>query len=369
MKEALRALQAGWPELANRPSGVELVPMGEGHINETILITAAGAQKFVLQRINQTVFADPGRVMSNLVRVLRFLKDAAPGMVPALEFTQQDQPALVDDAGQWWRLWHYVEESRSLTATHDVCLARAAGAAFGDFQKVMTAFPKPHLPPTIPGFMELDGYLQRFDRAVSANPSDAAALAERSFIDARRYLAERFPRGNRIIHGDCKLNNLLFAASRASEVEASKVEVEVVSVLDLDTVMLGHWAWDFGDLARSLLSSVVDPDVAIVSDIDSETGMTDLFSAVVDGFLSTAELDPTIAELVEAPGYVAYMLGVRFLTDHLEGDRYFKVAARGDNLTRAAQQFALVRRLEESSEVLAEAVAAVAQQSLKGEPA
>jgi hypothetical protein len=121
-------------------------------------------------------------------------------------------------------------------------------------------------------------------------------------------------------------------------------------VLDLDTVMPGHWAWDFGDLTRSLLTGSGPVD---------EGGPTALFQAAAHGFLEARRIRPPGDDLLDAPVYVAFMLGVRFLTDHLEGDRYFKVAAAGDNLARAVRQFDLVRDTERQRPRLEDSVAGV----------
>jgi hypothetical protein len=339
--DALGVFHLGWSRLADSRGGTEIVPLGEGHINDTLLVSMGGRPRFVLQRINRQVFPDPERLMTNLAQVLGHLDATAPGTSASLEPTDEGTAALVVD-GEWWRLWRYVSDSRSLSETRDPAVALAAGAAFGSFQRIMRDLPGPELVPCIPGFMELEGYLCALDDAVAVDPDRADSAVSLSFIEDRRTLGGRFPPADNIVHGDCKLNNLLFARS----------EDRVVSVLDLDTVMHGHWAWDFGDLARSLLS----PHAAIVmaDGPENERSMMDLFGAVVAGFCSAARVTPSTADLVAAPIHVAFMLGVRFLTDHLQGDRYFKVGAHGDNQVRAGRQFELVRRLEGVSGTLTE---------------
>ncbi|MGD8416455.1 MAG: aminoglycoside phosphotransferase family protein, partial [Pseudomonadales bacterium] len=205
----------------------------------------------------------------------------------------------------------------------------AAGRAFGRFQRILADLPGGALPPTIPGFLELAGYLDAFDAAGRGNGSADRALAEAcggmAFIDARRDLAQQFPPGDDLIHGDCKLNNLLFDAHAPS----------VRAVLDLDTVMTGHWAWDFGDLARSALAGTLSAEAAAPA-----------LAALTRGFADGSGRVLTPATVAGAPVYVAFMLGVRFLTDHLLGDRYFRVSHTGENLSRARTQFELVRLLE-----------------------
>jgi Ser/Thr protein kinase RdoA (MazF antagonist) len=130
------------------------------------------------------------------------------------------------------------------------------------------------------------------------------------------------------------VNNLLFEPHRS----------RVVAVIDLDTVMRGHWAWDFGDLARSAAAGPKGLSVP-------------RYRAVVSGFLRGAEVTADVEALVLAPRYVTVMLAARFLTDHLQGDRYFKVAARGDNLRRAGEQLRLLRTMVASDAAMRAAAA------------
>lgn len=324
MKQALAALEAGWNHTA-----ASLTPLGDGHIHDTMLATLADGEALVLQRINRIVFTEPGRVMDNLARVQSHLRYRASELTPRLHTTLNGSPAWIDPEGNWWRLWDYVADARSLNTTGDPALCRAAAEAFGRLQHLLADLPGPELHPTIPGFLQLTTYLAELDRVCEKDPTAAdfilTAAGGRHFIAAHRHLAERFPPGQQLIHGDCKLNNLLFAPDDPS----------VRAILDLDTIMVGHWAWDFGDLVRSTLSGSIEDHQA-----------PELFRALAEGFLQGSRRTDIIPEdLADAPVYISFMLGIRFLTDHLEGDRYFKVRARGENLSRAGAQFQLVRRL------------------------
>ena len=322
-------LESGWGLRA-----ADTAPLGAGHINDTLLVTTVDGRRLVLQRINERVFADPGLVMGNLERVLDHLDANAPGLTPPLIRTGTGTPAWRDPEDGWWRLWGYVPDSRSFDRTTDPAICESAARTFGRFQALLEDLPGPPLEPTIPGFLELAGYLARFDALCASSPDAdrvlSAATADPVFIDAHRSLAAVLPRDRAVIHGDCKLNNLLFEAGGPG----------VVAVLDLDTVMTGHWAWDFGDLARSVLMGALEEN-----DRSREGTFVALFAALARGFAAGrgTALDARI--MATAPVYVAFMLGIRFLTDHLEGDRYFRVAARGDNLDRARAQFELVRQL------------------------
>jgi Ser/Thr protein kinase RdoA (MazF antagonist) len=265
-----------------------------------------------------------------------------PGWLPALVPARDGVLAARDEERGFWRLWRYVESAGRSPEKVDAELAFKAAAAFGTFQRLLNDLPGETLVPTIEGFLELGGYLDGFDRALGSGTDTVNGLDELvGFVAAHRDLAARFPRGREYVHGDCKLDNLLFSGEGQ----------EVVAVLDLDTVMPGHWAWDFGDLTRSLLAA------GGRSPVEGDT--VDLFRAVVHGFLDARDIRPPPEDLLDAPVYVAFMLGVRFLTDHLEGDHYFKVAARGDNLTRANRQFELVKSMEQHRPALERSVSAV----------
>jgi len=322
-------LESGWGIM-----GAELTPLGAGHINDTLLASSSSHPLAVLQRINEQVFTDPELVMSNLARVQAHLCERAPGMIPPLLDTLDGLSSFCDTQGGWWRLWAYLPDGRTLQQTSNADCCRAAAYAFGCFQRLLSDLPGPALAPTIPGFLELGGYLDQLDASIAAASDAQAVLAEAcggmDFIDRHRGLAGLLPKGDAVIHGDCKLNNLLFELDR----------YEVSAVLDLDTIMVGHWAWDFGDLARSVLTGVLNDERADVDQLNRQ-----LFAALVDGFQAGRETALDAQALSVAPSYVSFMLGVRFLTDHLQGDEYFKVGARGDNLERARRQFALIERL------------------------
>ncbi len=341
LSAAAEALSAGW---FHGPAA--LSALGDGHINDTWLATDPAGGRFVLQRLNRRVFPDPGRVMGNLRRVLNHLSAAGAGLTAELLGTRGGEDALVDHEGDWWRLWRYVEGGRSLERTADPALCAAAGAAFGRFQRLLSDLPPPPLEPSIPGFLELDGYLARLDEVMGGQPEAEEELLQAggspAFLDAHRVLGGSLAPRKDLIHGDCKLNNLLFAGDSA----------KVLAVLDLDTVMHGHWAWDFGDLARSVLVGCAEP-----------AAYPGLFSALCRGFVQGSGRRPPPGDLVLAPRYIAFMLGVRFLTDHLQGDRYFKVREPGDNRRRAWQQFDLLKRLARLEEDFRRAAEAAVQEA------
>lgn len=312
-----QVMRGGWFE-ARR-----IAPLGEGFINDTLLVEAQRG-RFVLQRINGAVFPDPWAIVEKVGRVVAFLEARAPGRVPHLEPARDGAWGWRDQAGGVWRLWRYVEHTRTLQALENLAQARAAGRAFGELQNLLRQLDFA-VPDPIPGFMQLDHYLRELDAALASAPAPAAGVgAWLDLVGRHRDLAGLFTRRERLIHGDCKVNNLLFR----DDTDA------VARILDLDTIMEGNWAWDIGDLVRSA--------AAVGGQFSA-----DRFLAVVEGFVPAAGIDADPEALLLAPRYVALMLAVRFLTDHLQGDRYFRVTTRGDNLRRAEAQFRLLQNMED----------------------
>jgi Ser/Thr protein kinase RdoA (MazF antagonist) len=300
-------------------------PLGQGLINDTFLVRIGGSPPtWVLQRINADVFSDPGLVMQNVARVVRHLQVRAPGLVADLVPTPTGENCYTD--ADTWRLWGYVADAATLQVLRNERQAFSSGCTFARLQNSLVDLPGPRLQEPIPGFMRMPHYLDQLEAASKAlSKPDAECANALAFVDARRGLAHEFQVASTYVHGDCKVNNLLFRGDRAC------------CVLDLDTVMHGHWAWDFGDLARS--SADVDGIFSI-----------ELYGAMARGFIGESRERIDEQSLVLAPRYVGLMLGIRFLTDHLAGDTYFRVRNRGDNMVRAAAQFELVRQMEAAEE-------------------
>ncbi|HEX7037676.1 MAG TPA: aminoglycoside phosphotransferase family protein [Pseudomonadales bacterium] len=335
MTDPARRALAAWSLASAR-----LAPLGEGHINDTWLVERPDGERFVLQRLSAAVFPDPRQVSEKVARVVEHLHRRGDVRVPAL-LPAGARPWHEDSDGVLWRLWEFVAPARTLQRLETAAQGRAAGAAFGRLQRALADLPGP-LPDPIPGFLQLGRYLAELDLAVRDARTDAGVDAALAAIDRRRDLAALFTERDRPIHGDGKIDNLLFAP--ASD--------EVLCIVDLDTVMRGHWAWDFGDLARSAAA-------------DGDRVNVERFASLARGFVESGALGggPSAAErreaLLLAPRHLALMLAVRFLTDHLRGDRYFKVSGRGENLRRARVQLDLLVSMEREERRLDRALAAL----------
>jgi hypothetical protein len=328
---------AAWDLPASR---CRIVAAGEGNINTSLFVGIGGRWRHLLQRLNRQVFPDPIAIVRNQVHVITHLSARAPGFVVPLERTRAGEWFYVDGDGEIWRLQPFREHSRSVASLAGTDEAHAAARAFGRFQALARDLSPDRIAVAIPHFHDLGHQLVRFDACVAQAPTRLEhAAAECQFVSARRHLADcDGPSG--IIHADCKVSNVLFDATSA----------RAIAVVDLDTVMHGRRAWDFGDLVRSALSG---------NERDAPSRMSvPICRALAAGFMAGA--GDTIASeagfreaLADAPRYMTFMLGVRFLIDHLEGDRYFRQRAPGDNLRRARYQFALVQSLEHARDMLA----------------
>jgi Ser/Thr protein kinase RdoA (MazF antagonist) len=339
-------------------------PLGRGHIHDSYLLSfdaGAGARRYVLQRINTHVFADPRTLMHNAARVTAHLRSklAAQGghdverRCPTLAGTKHGEPAVRDAHGGWWRAWNYIEDSVTHESIDDERQARSAARAYGEFQRLLADLPAPRLAETIPDFHVTPQRLRRLEAAVARDPQRRVAraraeielaLAHRPLADAllRMHRAGALP--ERITHNDTKLNNVLFDAG----------DDEALCVVDLDTVMPGLAAWDFGDLVRSC--SLAREDRAEPGGVLFDIG---LFEALLRGYLEGAGDMLTATEREVLPlacEVMAYELGMRFLTDYIEGDVYFKTEFAEHNLARARVQLELMLAMQRREDAMCELV-------------
>ena len=311
-----------------------LEPLGNGHIHRTYLLRPDGnsVERYVLQKINGHVYGDIPLLVEQTSQVLAALAaDAvfcAIYQVPELIPTRSGELISMiasDDEHQVWRLWRFVEDSMTCDPPTNRQQIRAAARAFGGYQRAIAVLERASLVETISGFLDMASYLDAFDATLGRTElcEREAAAQWIARVRQNREWPESLMQRNAVIHGDCKINNLLF--DRQGE--------RVLSVIDLDNNMMGHWAWDFGDLVRSISYS--------------RGGFDRLdYQACVEGFLAgrgdRPDQDERLVEyLITAPAFLAFMLGLRFLTDHLAGDEYFVVSKHGDNLQRAIEQFEL----------------------------
>jgi Ser/Thr protein kinase RdoA (MazF antagonist) len=305
-------------------------PFGLGHINETFLAeTPTGG--YIVQRVNTTVFPDPETVTANILTVHEHLGGA---LMPEPVATP-DGEWLVRDASGWWRAWRRVEGDGPAGAPSAKAL-RAAGALLGRFHALLADLDPATLTETLPGFHNPGRRLEALRALITNDPCGRVgtvhheielALAAEPLVAVAADLSARVPR--RVAHYDAKLDNVLFAGD------------EAICLIDFDTVMPGAWFWDVGDLLRSASTTAAedDPQGAVV--------VPWRYRAILGGYrdaLSAAGLtDPAELEATEVAGaIVTYEQAVRFLTDWLAGDSYYRISHPTQNLDRARAQFRLL---------------------------
>lgn len=332
----------------------EALPAGSGHIHETWELRARGAggvRRAILQRLNTRVFRDPGALLENFERVTAHLRarlarrgvEDAERRVPRSLPTREGGTAWRDPEGGLWRCQAYVEGTRSLDVAREPAVAREAARAFGRFVALLADWEGPPPRETLPRFHDLAERRARLERALRADPLGRAARARdvvarvseaAAGVDERLEAvgALRLPR--RVVHNDCKLNNVLLDAESG----------EGLCVIDLDTVMEGTVVVDFGELARTACCPAPEDE----RDLSRVRFDLPRFRAAAAGWLEGAGealVGVERSALAPAPAVMALENAVRFLTDHLEGDTYFRVHRPGHNLDRARAQAALCREV------------------------
>jgi len=320
-------------------------PYGGGHINRTRLIVCRDGSRYILQRINTDVFRRPEGLMRNIELVTAHLrrKVSDPRAVLRLVPARDGRPFAVEN-GAYWRVYAFVPGSVCFQRADEALLYESA-AAFGRFAGLLSDFPAGELDETIPQFHDTPARFSALRDAVSADAAGRTRAARREIDFALSYepfshtLAKAQSRGElplRVTHNDTKINNVLFDEKTR----------RALCVIDLDTVMPGLLANDFGDAVR-FGASTADEDERDLSRVHFSLP---LYKACAGGYLSACGESLTEAETAALPVGARMMTcecGVRFLTDHLNGDVYFHVEREGQNLDRARTQFRLLAGMDE----------------------
>lgn len=317
-----------------------------GHINQTWRIDTASGSSYVLQRLSPVAFPDPDSVMINKLTVTRHLWKRAlesdpSHPVPRFLALREGGFLLRDEDGKAWNLMPFIGPSRSYLAAPDVHIAREAGLTLGAFLSRTSDLDPSLLTETLPGFHDLNRRLAEFDTALASAEAgrrnqasqviaDVGGLRESMLVIERHKAAGTIPL--RVTHNDTKLPNMLFTP-----------EGKGLCMIDLDTVMPGILHYDFGDAVRMLCNAGAEDD----PDPDRIEVRFDYFKAFVQGMFGEGQLLPRHGEttaLADSPAVMAFIVGLRMLTDFLQGDRYFATAYAGHNLVRARAQLALAHR-------------------------
>jgi hypothetical protein len=331
-------------------------PYGSGHINDTYKVDfnqAGTPVRYIFQRINPQVFPDPGRLMENVRRVCEHAQEKlrAAGAEDASRRALSLIPTR--DGGFWhvdgadfWRCYPFIEKARTYDLLESTAHAEAGAKAFGRFQGLLSDLEGERLFETIPNFHHTRRRYERLIEVFESDPCGRAAGvdAEMDFVQQRESdvgrIIDALEAGalpERITHNDTKLNNVMIDDDTG----------EGVCVIDLDTVMPGTALNDFGDMVRTATNSAAEDE----RDLSRIHVRLDYFEALIRGYLDGAGdfLTEREVELLPVSGKIMTLeCGMRFLTDYLEGDVYFKTKRDGHNLDRCRTQFRLVRSLEEN---------------------
>ncbi len=327
---------------------------GSGHINDTrlVILKKDGIEtKYIFQRINQNVFKDPISLMDNMGAVTSYLakKIAEYGGDPMRETlnvikTRDGKNCYVDTNGNYWRALVFVEDSLSYNLVERPEQFYDSAVAFGNFQYMLRDYPAETLVETIVNFHNTPDRLRQLKEAVAADKCSRLkdVLPEVEFATSREDFIWMFERAReagklplRVTHNDTKLNNILFDAKAG----------KALCIIDLDTIMPGYSVNDFGDSIRFGATTALEDE----KDLTKVNFDINLYELYVKGFIEGVKGGLTDFELDMLP-YGAMMMtlecGMRFLTDYLSGDTYFRVHREGHNLDRARNQFKLVSDME-----------------------
>ena len=323
-------------------------PYGSGHINDTYCVAynQGGTRvRYLFQRINHHVFKNPLALMENVERVTTHLaakvtvEPDASRRVLTLIPARSGAGCFRDADGNVWRAYIFIERARGYDAVETPQQALSAAKAFGRFQKLLADLPAPRLHDTIPDFHHTPKRFTALERAIEADLANRAAQAKPEIEFALRHremcgvlLAANLP--ERVTHNDTKFNNVLLDDATG----------EGVCVIDLDTVMPGLALYDFGDMVRTTTSPTKEDE----RDMAKVQMQFPMFEALARGYLSSAGefLTPAEKNLLPFSGkLITFEIGLRFLTDYLAGDMYFKVSRNGHNLDRCRTQFKLVESI------------------------
>jgi Ser/Thr protein kinase RdoA (MazF antagonist) len=352
-------LQATFQKFQVYGSFLECRPYGSGHINDTYVaaFSQSGTRiRYIFQRINHRVFQAPEALMENIQRVTeearrRLLAAKVPDIsrrslqvVPA----RTGEPFVRDSEGYYWRCYPFIEGAQTYDVIQTDRQAYEAARAFGEFQDLVSNMPGVRLHETIANFHHTRSRFNKLKAAVEADSHGRLkeVLDEWNFFQERESLTDvlldlqasgAIP--ERITHNDTKLNNVMIDNGTET----------AICVIDLDTVMPGLALYDFGDLVRTATSPAAEDE----KDVSKVRMQMPKFEALVGGYLASAKSflnEAEIAHLAFSGKLITLEIGIRFLTDYLEGDTYFKIKRPEHNLDRARTQIALVRSIEAQEE-------------------
>ncbi|WP_455220145.1 phosphotransferase enzyme family protein [Kaarinaea lacus] len=339
-------------------------PYGSGIINDTFLVTFSNpapsahprtGKRAILQRINQQVFPQPIQVMHNLGVIVQHVAQQTSSkqsvhefLLPSLYTTHEGTTYVQEQNGGIWRAMAFIEDTDSFDVLASLEQAFEVGVALGTFHQRLSDLPVDQLYDTLPGFHITPGYLKQYDEVSKTQSQQVIDSAEQLFcqdiIESNRDLAGVLVNAKptlsmRIMHGDPKLNNVLFDRKTG----------KAVSIIDLDTVKPGLVHYDIADCLRSCCNrsgELPEPGTNVEFDITVCQSILNGYSSSGLSFLESRDFEFLIKAIMLLP----FELGIRFYTDYLQGNRYFKIMSPLDNLARAVTQFKLLLSIQNQAD-------------------
>lgn len=353
---------------------LEVKPFGNGHINDTYAVTCAsegGVRRYILQKLNSRVFPHPTALMNNFAAVTAYLRPIIKkeGGDPDREClkvipTVQGAAYYVDGEGEVWRMTQLIENTDAYLVAESSAMFEDAGRAFGLFIKRLEGFDAASLIEVIPDFHNTVKRYENLEKAVAADKAGRASGVKdlidfaRARKDKTSVIVSALKEGRiplRVTHNDTKLNNVLIDTATQ----------KAICVIDLDTVMPGSLLYDFGDAIRVGCSTAEEDE----KDLSKVNFDRENFVAFTRGFMRGLGDNLTVNEEKLLPTgaiLMTFECGMRFLTDYLEGDVYFKTAYPEHNLVRCRTQFKLVEEMEKSLDFMQKTVDDIYFDILKG---
>lgn len=339
-------------EIKGEPAKIE--PYGTGHINDTYRVINSNTKypDYLLQRINNQIFKDIPGLMDNIKRVTEHLRNKLDD-IPGSEPEREALSLIPTKSGSWfyhnanngyWRLYHFIKNHHAYDIVENSAQAFEGGRMFGKFMALLSDIPGGALNETIPGFHDINKRLNTFYQTLESDPEKRAGNAKQDidFVRLRGIEMSRILQlgqdgkiPERITHNDTKFNNVLLDQNDKG-----------LCVIDLDTVMTGYVHYDFGDSIRTSANSAAEDE----KDLSKVKMDIEMFEGYAKGFLKETKdalTQTEIDNLAFSAKLMPFIIGLRFLTDYIDGDNYFKTAYPDHNLIRARTQFKLVESAEE----------------------
>lgn len=336
-----------------------------GHINSTYTLyfdQGSSVKRYLLQEINTHVFKNPIQLMENIEKITTFLSEKVrlsgaknyENLSLRVIHTLDHHSYMISSKNHFFRVYNFIENAKTYQKTNDLKLFYNAGKTIGTFQNMLSDFDASQLHETIPNFHNTPYRFQTFLKVLKENPCDRAKDCEeeiqfvlhlKDFTPVITSLIEQKLIPIKVTHNDTKLNNIMFDCETK----------EGLCLVDLDTVLPGTILYDFGDAIRSGCNRADEDE----KNLEKVRFSVDLFKAFSEGYLSSVASSITECEvnhLVDSAILMTFECGMRFLTDYLDGDHYFKTKYDNHNLVRCRTQFHLVKQMIEQKDVLEEIV-------------